>query len=255
MKPKPSTKTLPFRNPSRHRGFTLVEVMVVISIIAVLALVVVVMTKRIKQKAYEAKSLSPLNQASVACMAYAMENNGNINTVIFEGEERLNKKWIVTTFWGVLAPYISSNLTLNESKASQTALKQAISGILSTTDEKMKGTFQGEGVGAIPDTCAYVPYAFNSSVRDSKIYHKMSEYSDPSQTLYMCYGWSTFNKQNGEKYLPLAKTSAERKAGNKIDWFSNRAAAFVFLDGHVEILSPPIKERLFSVKPPKSATN
>jgi prepilin-type N-terminal cleavage/methylation domain-containing protein/prepilin-type processing-associated H-X9-DG protein len=249
MKPKPSKNTIPLRKPSRTLGFTLVELMVVIIIIAVLALVVVVMTQRIKQKAYQAKALSPLNQTSTACMAYSIENNGDIMTTNWDGNKRMKGKWVVNSTWGALSPYVFSGLSLKDDKASQATLKQAVSGLFGTKDRLMKGTFQGDTHGAIADTCTFVPYAFNGNVAGWDFYHKVSQYEDPSQTLYMAYGWGSFAKKDGDKYAPLPKTKPERTSN--IDWFQNKTAAFVFLDGHVEILSPPIADRLYSKKPPK----
>lgn len=247
MKPKPAPATMPNRNLSRRRGFTLIEVMISITIIVVLALVVIVMTRKIKEKAYQAKALSPLSQTSAACMAYALENNGDIMTVNFQGSPRMKGKWVMNSFWGALAPHVFSGIDVKDTTASATALKQAVAGLFGTQDRLMKGTFQGDTHGAIADTCTFVPFAFNTNVTGWDIYRKISQYDDPGKTLYFTYGWSSFTKEDGDEYAPLPKTKPERT--NNIDWFSNKTAAFVFLDGHVEILNPPIADRLYSVKP------
>ncbi len=254
MKTSKTHTDLQNQNLSRHRGFTLVELLVVISIIAVLALVVVLMTARIKQKAYQATALSPLRQTSMACMVYSQENNGDIMSVNFEGSPRLKGKWVTTSFWGALAPNLFSGLNLKDDNTSANALNRAVASFLGIKEntqpkdfKKMKGTFQGETHGAISDTCSFVPFAFNKNVTDWTKYHKISQYPDPSATLYMTYGWASFIEKDGDKYAPLPKTKAERTSN--IDWFHSKTAAFVFLDGHVEILSPPIADRLYSVKP------
>lgn len=229
------------------RGFTLVEMLVVITITVVLAALVVVMTRKIKQKAYQVKALGPLNQTSMACMAYSMENNGDIMAVNFQGSPRMNGKWVTGSFWGSIAPNLFSDLDLKNDTTSAKALNRNVASFFGTQDNKMKGTFQGEGVGGILDTCSFVPFAFNTNITDWKKYLKVSQYEDPSKTLYMTYGWASFTKADGNKYAPLPKTKPERT--NKIDWFPSQTAAFVFLDGHVEILSPPVDERLYSTKP------
>lgn len=248
MKNQSTRISPPQRKLSSHKGFTLVELLVVITIIITLAALVVVMTGKIKQKAYQARALSPLNQTSMACMAYSLENNGEIMTVNFQGSPRMKGKWVTGTFWGEIAPNLFSDLALKDDTASSKALNRAVTSFFGTKDRLMKGTFQGESHGAIADTCCFVPFAFNTNVTDWNKYLKVSQFNDPSKTLYMTYGWASFAKKDGDKYSPLPKTKAERT--NNIDWFQNGTAAFVFLDGHVEILSAPVAERLYSIKPP-----
>ena len=52
------------RNDNRNRGFTLVEVLVVITIIVVLAALVVVVTRNIKNKAFQANAMASLRQVA-----------------------------------------------------------------------------------------------------------------------------------------------------------------------------------------------
>jgi prepilin-type N-terminal cleavage/methylation domain-containing protein/prepilin-type processing-associated H-X9-DG protein len=234
-------------NRTRQRGFTLVELLVVITITVVLAALIVVMTGKIKQKAYQAKSLTVLNQMSTACTAYSLENNGDIMTVNFEGYPRMKGKWVTGSFWGAIAPNLFAGLNLRDDVTSAKLLNQAVTSLFGTQDRTMKGTFQGETYGAISDTCCFVPFAFNGNLTGWDKYRKVTQYEDPSATLYMAYGWVSFAKKDGEKYAPLPKTRSERSSN--IDWFHNKTAAFLFLDGHVEILSPPIADRYYSDKP------
>jgi type II secretory pathway pseudopilin PulG len=244
-----STQTHSLRQRSGDTaGFTLVEILVTITIIIVLALVFTMIAGKIKQSAYRAKAMSPLRQVTVACMSYSTENNGKINTVVFQGAEKISGKWVTNTFWGTLAPHIFPDLSLTNNTASATALKQAVSALFGTPDARfMKDTFQGDGAGSIADTCAYVPLGFNFNVQSGAGWHTTAQYDDPSQVLYMTYGWGFIRKKDGDKYAPLPKTKSERTSN--IDWFSNKTAACVFLDGHIDILGPPIADRYYGTKP------
>lgn len=248
----PQTQRPSVPKPSgQAAGFTLIEILISITIIIALAVVVLMITRRVRQSAYEAKAMSPLRQVSAACMAYSLENNGNINTVVFQGAAKLGGgKWVTNSFWGALCPYVFPDLNPANNNSSATALKQAVSALFGTPDARwMKGTFQGDGAGSIADTCAYVPLGFNANVQNGKAYFKTSQYSDPSQTLYMTYGWGFIRKADGDKYAPLPKTKDQRESN--IDWFSNKTAPIVFLDGHIEVLGPPLAERHYSTRPPE----
>jgi prepilin-type N-terminal cleavage/methylation domain-containing protein len=61
---------------SAHRGFTLVEVLVVMAMIAVLAMVVLTITRRVQQSAQASNRLSNMRQAGSMLLGLASENNG-----------------------------------------------------------------------------------------------------------------------------------------------------------------------------------
>jgi prepilin-type N-terminal cleavage/methylation domain-containing protein/prepilin-type processing-associated H-X9-DG protein len=234
---------------ARRTGFTLVEVMVTISIIIVLALVVFVMTRRIQASALQAKALNSMRQVSVGNTGYAMENNGDINVLLDSGDPRQTNGYIRKNFWGLLAPYLFTDVPLADNNVSGQLLRQQMESLLSTSNSKfMTGTFQ-QGPQAYGDRSGLaVPFAFSLNVYNWGKYLKTSQYSDPAQVLYMSFGFYRFNAEDGEKYVPVPKTKAERQSN--IDFFPNRTAAFTFLDGHVEILSTPIPKHRFGEKPP-----
>jgi prepilin-type N-terminal cleavage/methylation domain-containing protein len=63
--------------PIRSRGFTLVELLVVIAIIAVLAMVAMTTTKHIRHSAQASNTMSNLRQLQIANQSYAAEHNGD----------------------------------------------------------------------------------------------------------------------------------------------------------------------------------
>ncbi|MEO5713762.1 MAG: type II secretion system protein [Luteolibacter sp.] len=64
------------RNRSAGRGFTLVELLVVITIIIALAAVVMTVTRKVKEKAQASKHLSDLRQSGAMLLGVASEKNG-----------------------------------------------------------------------------------------------------------------------------------------------------------------------------------
>ena len=95
------------------------------------------------------------------------------------------------------------------------------------------------------------PFAINDRLRpkwgNANPPQRVSSYGDSSGILYMTYGRYYFNPLLGEKYTPLPLAGDNRRA---IYFLPNRKGIFCFLDGHVEMLSPPIEERRFGVRPP-----
>jgi prepilin-type N-terminal cleavage/methylation domain-containing protein len=243
------TRTTKFgKNLIRRRGFTLIEVLVVISITAVLALVVALMTRRVKNSALQAKSLNALRQVAVANLGFSTENNGDISILLDTNDPRLAGKYISKSFWGQLSPFLFPDVTVKDNSATGKELRIRLAALFSTTDAKlMPGTFQ-EGVPIYSDGAGLpVPFAFNNNVCNWKSYLKTTQYDNPSRVLHMSYGFYHFNEEDGAKYAPLPKSKNDRT--NNIDYFQSKTAAFTFLDGHVEILSPPITSRLFGTKP------
>ena len=61
---------------SIHRGFTLVEMLIVVVIIAILAVVVSAISLRIRESANSATRLSSIRQSGIVLMTIAADNNG-----------------------------------------------------------------------------------------------------------------------------------------------------------------------------------
>lgn len=249
MKTQTNQTSIPHSGPNRSRGFTLIEVLVSITIIIALAVVVFFMTRRIRTSALQANSVNVLRQVSVGNAGFSAENNGDINVLLDGNDPRASGKYITKNFWGLLGPHLFPDVTLADNKATGTALKLRVDSLLGTSNAKfMTGTFQ-QGPQAYADGSGLVvPFAFSTNVHQWGKYLKTTQYDNPARVLHMTFGFYRFDQADGSKYAPIPKSKSERV--NNIDYFQNKTAPFTFLDGHVEILSPPISKEIFGTKPP-----
>ncbi len=230
--------------PIRRHGFTLIELLVVMVIVASLATLTVVISRQFIDKAYQTSALNTMRQVATANASYSMDNNGDINVLLGEGDTRAGDPVVGNSFWGRLVPYLFSDLDTTDDAALKEGLKLGLDALFGTPDSTtMAKTFQ-KGADIKTDASELpVPFAFNTHVHKLNEYVKTHSFRDPAQTLYMSYGFELFDETDGATYAPIPRSGQART--NNIDWFSNKTAVFTFLDGHVEILAPPVPERRF----------
>jgi prepilin-type N-terminal cleavage/methylation domain-containing protein/prepilin-type processing-associated H-X9-DG protein len=241
-----------------RRGFTLVELLVSITIIIVLAALVFAVTGKIRASAQQANAVSAMRQIGIANVAYYSENNGNINVIRDATEkgsyEGTGGKWVGNSFMGRMQPYLFSGLETSDQKKLATAITISLSELLGTTDLRTMAGTPFSGVPVTTDGSGVRnPIAINDRLRpkwgNANPPQRVSSYGDPSGVLYMTYGRYYFNALLCEKYMPLPVAGDNRRA---IYFLPNRMGIFCFLDGHVEMRSPPIEERSLGVRPPDS---
>jgi prepilin-type N-terminal cleavage/methylation domain-containing protein/prepilin-type processing-associated H-X9-DG protein len=225
-------------------GFTLVEVLVVIMIVVVMAVLTLAVTRNFKDKAYQSNALNTMRQVAAANTSYAMDNNGDINVLLEPADSRGQGQVVTNSFWGRLIPYLFADVANDDQIALKNEMKRRLDTLFSTPDStEMLKTFQKGTAIKMDSSGLPVPFAFNKHVHKTDEYLKTHSFDNAGQTLHMSYGFEYFEEADGAAYAPIPTGSQART--NNIDWFSNKTAAFVFLDGHVEILSPPIAERRF----------
>lgn len=229
-------------------GFTLMELLIVITIIVVMAGLILVIMRNVRGKANEAKALASIRQIAIANVSYAAENNGDINVLLDSNDPRTTGGYITKNYWGRLSPFLFPDLTVSNNAASAREIRMRLNSLFSTSDAKlMTGAFQ-QGSRVYADGSGLpVPFAFSKYIYKWNQYLKTSSFDDPSQTIYMTYGFYRMDEEDGAKYEPIPKIGEKRN--NNIDWFASRSAAFVFLDGHAEVLSAPVPKRRFSATP------
>jgi prepilin-type N-terminal cleavage/methylation domain-containing protein len=228
------------------RGFTLVEMLVVIAIVAALAAVAFFATRSFKNKAYQANAMSILRQVATFNVVYATENNGDINSLRWPTDKLENPNWIKNSHWGRLQPYMFPDAAGSDS-ALQKAVKQGLDGLFNTNTAKSPVEFAGTALAGSriyrDKSGLAVPFTFNTAVVPFGEFAKTSTFEDPSQLLYFTYGNGMFDAADGKTYVPMARTG-EAIVSN-IFFFDDRKSLGAFLDGHIESLETPIPDRRF----------
>lgn len=246
MKNKPNRIGISNKNQNLDRGFTLVELLVVITIIAVLAGLVIAITRNIRAKAYQANAMSSLRQVAAFSIAYSIENTGDINTLRYVGDpkEGGGGAWVKNSFWGRLQPYLFPDATSTNQNKLKTDLNQRLDGLFSTTDsDKMVNTVIS-GTRIYHDGSGLpVPLAFNANLVKWGQFLKVSSFDDPSQILHAVYGFGMFNEADGKEYSPMP--TAGSPVVNNIYYLQDRKALASYLDGHIESVQAPIPDRKF----------
>lgn len=246
MEPNPCPARFCPKHPCRKSGFTLVELLVVIVIIAILAAVAIFATRSVRQKAMQVNAMSSLRQVAAFSAAYSAENNGDINTMRWGGDpmEGGGGKWVSNTYWGRLQPYIFGDIAENNQMKLSKEIKQRLNRLFNTSAcDSMAGTFISNARIYHDTSGLPVPIAFNSNLHKWGKFLKISSFDDPSRILYATYGFGFFAEKDGQAYAPVPKDKSTPQ--NKIYYFDNRTVAASFLDGHTEILTPPIPDRRF----------
>lgn len=236
---------------NRCQGFSLVELLVVITIIVVLAGLTMSITQRIRAKARQANAMSSLRQVAAFNAAYSAENNGDINTLRDptspkEGNnlKGIGDAWVKNTFWGRLQPLLFPDISVNNQKKLGSDLNSRLDVFFNSPDaDKMLNTVIS-GARIYHDGSGLpVPFAFNKNLYDWREYVKISSVSDPSQVIYMVYGFYFFDQADGAAYVERPKTQISPT--NNIYYLDDKSVLAAFIDGHIESVSAPISERRF----------
>ena len=249
------TTRIIFSQSRNRQGFSLVELLVAITIIIALAALVFTVTRKIRTNAQQATAMSALRQIGIANVAYSSEHNGAIN-VIRDANERGPYEggggtWVSNSFMGRMQPYLFAGLETSDQRILGAEINKSLSELFGTTDLK---TMAGSIFSGVPVTTdgsgVRTPIAVNDRLRpkwgkDNPPF-RVSSFGDPASVLYMTYGRYYFNPALAEKYLPLPVAGDNRRA---IYFLPNRNGIFCVLDGHIEMLPPPIEERRFGKRP------
>ena len=237
-----------------RRGFTLVELLVTITIIIVLAALVVAVTGKIKASAKQSNAIAALRQVGIANIAYSSENNGAINVVRDAGEkgayEGKGGKWASDSFAGRMQPYLFDGISTTDQKLFAAEMNSLLGKLYGTSNIKTMAGTVFSGVPVTTDGSAiWNPIAINLNLRPTwgaaNPPLRTANFSDPSGTIYLTFGRYYFNEALAKSYQPLPQKGDTRRGPY---FLPNYKAIFCFLDGHFEMLSAPIPERSFGTR-------
>ncbi len=227
------------------RGFTLIELMVVIAIIAILVALIFYALQGTKNSANEFKLLNVIRNVAQANISYAGENNGQIN-MLRDPSDPLDgsPNWVSDTFWGRLQPYLFKNVqaTTQADLAAQIRTQLAVlfnCPSLDTKPASWKGTpfFNIKVYGDVSGLP--VPFGFNKYLVKYNGWTLRQQISSPATTAYFTYGWYFFDEDDAKTYAPMPKLGGAKQTNN-IYYMTSKKAIMAFLDGHVAYMTPPI---------------
>lgn len=246
MKPNPPHSHSQSAGSPGDRGFTLMEVLVVITIVVVLAGLILMIVSNVRKKAHQANALSSLRQVAAVSTAYSIENNGDINTLRWVGDpkEGGGNSWVRNSFWGRLQPYLFPEVSITDQRKLKEELERRLDNLFNTPDSNTMANTMLQGARIYHDGSGLpVPIGFNSNLHKWGQFLKVSSFSDPGSVIYAAYGYGFFNEEDGKSYVPIPKDKTIPK--NNIFYQDDRRALASFLDGHIEQIGTPIPKRRF----------
>ena len=248
-RPTPSNDADQAHGPALH-GFTLLELLVVIGIVAVLAALGLAAMQRAKSAAAEFKSVAVLRTVCEASIRYSGENNGQINTLRWDGDQlEGSPKWAGDTFWGRLQPYLFPGIDTTDQRQFQQQVKAQLEKLFGTPDlYKMNGTpFAGAKIYGDVSGIA-VPFAFNTNLYVYNKWTLRQGIERISMTVYLTYGSALFDTEDAQTYQKMP--AAGQPVTNNIFYLPTEKAIMGFLDGHVDRLGPPIAKEMIETSVP-----
>jgi prepilin-type processing-associated H-X9-DG protein len=224
-------------NCPTKRGFTLVEILVSTTIIIVLAALSFLAMKQVREKARLVNAMSSLRQVASFQVAYAIENQGDINTSGGSEVGPAGQKH----FWGRFQPYFLPATEASGGPTQKMEIIRALNPLLNTTDADTMANTALSGPKIFHDSRGLpVPYSFNKNMYHAKELKKTSLFDDPSRVIYKVYGRFNFSEADGGAYVPRPMDGSIPV--NRIFYLSDRKAMAAFLDGHAESISPPFSK-------------
>ena len=240
MKSQPASalQARSFQSPSRARGFTLVELLVVITIIAALASLVFMLARRSLDTARTSTSVSNLHQLHTGIMSFAAENSMNLPVNYFSSND-LPKGSVYPRdriWYNAICKYLYPSIYEKASVSEPWPWSKNTDGYLNTV---LLSPNAENGHGKTPSS-----YGYNVTFDNKNAPYTYSSRYDAARTCMLAD-----NSGKTHTLAPRGETdSASINARNGASGAFKRdgKAVVLFLDGHVDTISAQRAKQLNS---------
>ena len=207
MCPSPDPKRLPLLTNLKSRGFTLVELLVVIAVVAILAALLLPAISQMAARGKSLKCLSNLRQIGTAFHLYANDNNGAFP--LMNAGSGDTSTWMIR-----LAPYVG----VSDGVLGPTPLARAVPPFVCP-----------EWTMSPPrNTTRAVSYAVNGNIRSPSLSWNYQRINVPQSSTFLVVEIAA----NTDIFTPSMDDVSRRHP--------NKSANFLYVDGHVENLKEPV---------------
>jgi prepilin-type N-terminal cleavage/methylation domain-containing protein len=239
-----------------QKGFTLIELMIVIAIIGILAAIIIPVVGKVRQSASSAKAIANVKQIGMANLLYAQDNKQQILGWGPNGTEPVSNA-VLRNF----AIYLVQQKFNNQNY--QFTDRNLMNSMQDFVDPRVPAQWQR--YNTVPWTYAFnriMNYSYGrrseleqaglSTVGVASTARRLNEFLEPSRTLYLASG--PYELQPSSFDVAPLTDPASAPARNTIPVFyfhgSNNATPAVFLDGSARMLTYPISKQLLNPRIP-----
>jgi len=262
MNPKKS-KHPQFPSKVNASAFTLIEVLVVVSIIGVLAVLIFAGVQRVSKSAQESRAVSALKTVTQAGLNFSADNNGIPAMIRWQGDPTLalmpaqNRGYVLSSVWACTQPYLFPDIGVEprNNATYANAIRDRLPKLFGMPRESFtqkptrfgKGSpFEGAQLmggdwSGIPN-----PLAFNGKLtawgKDPVLLQTVDSMAG---TMYAAFGSGQFSSSDGAAYVPTATDGSSPTS--RIYYLPSKRAIVSFLDGRVDFVTAPIDPKMFAI--------